>query len=136
MPLVKYFHLASYKYQRSLEWILASLPLTTATLSLFLLNLLAKVYSKRLIYIFTITVLFISSVIRGFVSSYHRLLSSRVLFSFRLAPFKIIIQYTISNLYFVYARATRIAFWNLYLLLRISAGSLIAGYIIENIGWQ
>lgn len=108
----------------------------TIALSLFLLNPLAKIYGKRPIYVFAITVLFISSVIGGSASSYHGLLTSRVLSGFGLAPFEIIVQCTIGDLYFVHERATRIAFWNLCLLLGISAGSLIAGYIIENIGWQ
>jgi MFS family permease len=60
-------------------------------LLLFLLNSLAKIYGKRPIYVFIITVLFIGSIIGGSVSPFNRLLTSRVLLGFGLAPFEIIV---------------------------------------------
>ncbi|KAH8697941.1 major facilitator superfamily domain-containing protein [Talaromyces proteolyticus] len=113
------------------SWMILSIAL-----SLFLLNPLAKIYGKRPIYVFAIIVLFISSIIGGAGSSYNDLLTSRILCGFGLAPYEILMQCTIGDLYFVHERATRIAFWNLCLLLGISAGSLIAGYIIDSAGWH
>ena len=46
------------------------------------------------------------------------------------------VQCTLADLYFVHERATRIAIWNLFLLTGIAGGSLISGYVIEDLGWQ
>ena len=53
-----------------------------------------------------------------------------------MAPYEVLVQCTIGDLYFVHERATRIAVWNLFLLTGISGGALIAGYIIERDGYQ
>jgi hypothetical protein len=48
-----------------------------------------------------------------------------------MAPYEVLVQCTIADMYFVHERATRIAIWNMFLLCGISGGALIAGYIIE-----
>lgn len=108
----------------------------TIALSLFLLNPLAKVYGRRPIYIFSIIVLFISSVVGGVGKDFRDFQTSRVIGGLGLAPFEILVQCTIGDLYFVHERATRIAFWNLCLLCGVNAGALIAGYVIQNLGWK
>jgi MFS family permease len=53
-----------------------------------------------------------------------------------MAPYEVLVQCTIADMYFVHQRATRIAAWNLFLLCGIAGGSLISGYIIQDIGWK
>jgi multidrug resistance protein len=108
----------------------------TIGLSLFVLNPYAKIYGRRPIYIFSIVIMFISSVIGGAAKNFHNFQASRVIGGFGMAPFEILVQCTIGDLYFVHERATRIAFWNLCLLCGVNAGALIAGYIIQNLGWK
>lgn len=105
-------------------------------LALFVLNALAKVYGKRPMYLFAITLLFISAIIGGSATNDQMFLTSRVLGGIGGGPFEILIQCTIGDLYFVHERATRIAFWNLCLFVGISLGSIISGYVISNIGWN
>ncbi|KAH8703437.1 serine/threonine kinase 16 [Talaromyces proteolyticus] len=108
----------------------------TIGLSLFVLNPLAKVYGRRPIYIFSIVMLFISSVVGGTANEFHMFEASRIIGAFGLAPFELLVQCTIGDLYFVHERGTRIAFWNMCLLCGINAGALISGYVIENLGWK
>jgi MFS family permease len=53
-----------------------------------------------------------------------------------MAPYEVLVQATIADLYFVHERATRIAVWNLFLLCGICGAGFISGYIIENLGYE
>ena len=53
-----------------------------------------------------------------------------------MAPYEVLVQATISDLYFVHQRGTRIAVWNLFLLCGICGAGFISGYIIEYLGYK
>ena len=53
-----------------------------------------------------------------------------------MAPYEVLVQATISDLYFVHERGTRIAVWNLFLLCGICGAGFVSGYIIENLGYE
>lgn len=53
-----------------------------------------------------------------------------------MAPYEVLVQATISDLYFVHERGTRIAVWNLFLLCGIAGAGFISGYIIEDLGYE
>lgn len=108
----------------------------TIGLSLFLANPLAKVYGKRPIYIVAIAIMFAGSVWGACAADYNSFLASRIVSGFGMAPYEVLVQCTIGDLYFIHQRATRIAVWNLFLLTGIAGGALISGYIIQDIGWK
>lgn len=108
----------------------------TIGLALFLTNPLAKIFGRRPIYILAICIMFATSVWGAAVKSYNSFLASRVIAGIGMAPFEVLVQCTIGDLYFVHERATRIAVWNLFLLCGISGGGLFAGYIIQYDGYQ
>ncbi|KAH6720065.1 serine/threonine kinase 16 [Leptodontidium sp. MPI-SDFR-AT-0119] len=108
----------------------------TIGLSLFLANPLAKVWGRRPVFIIAIIIMFACSVWGAFSKNYNSFLASRIISGFGMAPYEVLVQCTIGDLYFVHQRATRIAAWNLFLLCGISGGSLVSGYIIEEIGWK
>ena len=108
----------------------------TIGLSLFILNPLAKLYGKRPVYIFAILIMFATSVWCAATTTYNSFLASRVISGFGMAPYEVLVQCTIGDLYFVHERATRLAVWNLFLLCGISGGALIAGYIIQADGYR
>ena len=113
----------------------AWLILTTG-ICLFIGNPIAKLYGKRPIYIFSIVILFVSSIWGGAATDYNSLLGSRILSGVGMAPFEVLMQITIGDLYFVHERATRLAIWNLFLLTGIAGGSFISGYVIQNLGYR
>ena len=108
----------------------------TIGISLFFANPLAKMYGKRPIYIAAVIVMFVGSVWGGAAQNYNSFLASRIFSGFGMAPYEVLVQCTLADLYFVHERATRIAIWNLFLLTGIAGGSLISGYIIQNLGYQ
>ncbi|KAK0712568.1 major facilitator superfamily domain-containing protein [Lasiosphaeria miniovina] len=105
-------------------------------LALFLTNPLAKIIGRRPVYILAIVIMFVTSVWGAAVSEYNSFLASRVIAGIGMAPYEVLVQCTIGDLYFVHERATRIAVWNLFLLTGISGGALIAGQIIDRDGYR
>ena len=108
----------------------------TLGICLFFANPLAKMYGKRPIYIAAVVIMFVGSVWGGAAQNYNSFLASRIFSGFGMAPYEVLVQCTLADLYFVHERATRIAIWNLFLLTGIAGGSLISGYIIQNAGYQ
>ncbi|EXJ87637.1 hypothetical protein A1O3_04598 [Capronia epimyces CBS 606.96] len=108
----------------------------TIGLGLFLTNPLAKIYGKRPIYILAICIMFACSVWGAEAKTYNSFLASRVISGVGMAPYEVLVQCTIGDLYFVHERATRIAVWNLFLLTGIAGGALVSGYIIEYDGYK
>lgn len=84
--------------------------------SLFLANPLAKIYGKRPIYILAIVIMFTGSVWGAESKNHSSFLGSRVFSGFGMAPYEVLVQCTIGDLYFIHQRGTRIAAWNLFLL--------------------
>lgn len=108
----------------------------TIGLSLFITNPLAKIIGRRPIYIAAILIMFATSVWGAVTTTYPSFLASRVIAGIGMAPYEILVQCTIGDMYFVHERATRIAVWNLFLLTGISGGALVSGYIIERNGYR
>ncbi|KAK4154812.1 major facilitator superfamily domain-containing protein [Chaetomidium leptoderma] len=105
-------------------------------LGLFITNPLAKIVGRRPVYLVAIVIMFATSVWGATVKEYDSFLASRIVAGLGMAPFEVLVQCTIGDMYFVHERATRIAVWNLFLLTGISGGALVAGYIIELDGYQ
>jgi MFS family permease len=103
----------------------------TIGLSLFIFNPVAKKFGRRPVYLICAVIMLSASIWGGLSTNYNSFLASRVWGGLGMAPFEVLVQCTIADMYFVHQRATRIAVWNMFLLCGISGGSLIAGYIIE-----
>jgi MFS family permease len=105
-------------------------------LGLFITNPLAKIIGRRPVYLVAIAIMFATSIWGAAVRDYNSFLGSRIVAGIGMAPYEVLVQCTIGDIYFVHERATRIAVWNLFLLTGISGGALVAGYIIERDGYQ
>ncbi|KAF3058535.1 hypothetical protein GL218_05253 [Daldinia childiae] len=108
----------------------------TIGLSLFVFNPLAKKVGRRPVYVISSIIMLSGSIWGALAKDYSSFLGSRVWSGLGMAPYEILVQCTIADIYYVHQRATRIAVWNMFLLCGISGGALIAGYIIEDQGWQ
>jgi MFS family permease len=99
--------------------------------SLFIFNPLAKKIGRRPVYVISSIIMMSGSFWGGYSKDYGSFLGSRIWSGLGMAPYEVLVQCTIADMYFVHERATRIAIWNMFLLCGISGGSLIAGYIIQ-----
>ncbi|KAI8633644.1 major facilitator superfamily domain-containing protein [Xylariaceae sp. FL1651] len=105
-------------------------------LSLFIFNPMAKKVGRRPVYAISSIIMLTGSVWGAVSQNYGSFLASRIYSGVGMAPYEVLVQCTIADMYFVHERATRIAIWNMFLLCGISGGALIAGYIIEDQGWK
>ncbi|KAK3995171.1 major facilitator superfamily domain-containing protein [Cladorrhinum sp. PSN332] len=105
-------------------------------LGLFITNPLAKIIGRRPVYILAIVIMFVTCIWGAIAREYNSFLASRIVAGIGMAPYEVLVQCTIGDLYFVHERATRIAVWNLFLLTGISGGALVAGYVIERDGYR
>lgn len=108
----------------------------TLGVCVFFINPLAKIYGKRPIYIFASVIMFVTSIWAAASKSYDSFLAARIVSALGMAPYEILVLATIKDMYFVHERGTRIAMWNLFLMCGIAGGSLISGYIIQNLGFR
>lgn len=100
-------------------------------ISLFIFNPIAKKIGRRPVYAISSIIMLTGSVWGAVSKDYSSFLGSRIYSGVGMAPYEVLVQCTIADMYFVHERATRIAIWNMFLLCGISGGALIAGYIIE-----
>ncbi|KAI0521878.1 major facilitator superfamily domain-containing protein [Xylaria bambusicola] len=105
-------------------------------LSLFIFNPIAKKLGRRPVYAISSIIMLTGSVWGAVSKDYPTFLASRIYSGVGMAPYEVLVQCTIADMYFVHERATRIAIWNMFLLCGISGGALVAGYIIEGQGWK
>ncbi|KAL7622833.1 hypothetical protein AAE478_006512 [Parahypoxylon ruwenzoriense] len=105
-------------------------------ISLFIFNPIAKKIGRRPVYVISSIIMLSGSIWGALAKDYNSFLGSRIWSGLGMAPYEVLVQCTIADMYYVHQRATRIAAWNMFLLCGISGGSLIAGYIIEDQGWQ
>ncbi|KAL4912526.1 major facilitator superfamily domain-containing protein [Aspergillus aurantiobrunneus] len=105
-------------------------------LGLFVSNPLAKCYGKRPVYLVAGMVMFASSVWGAATHGYASFLACRLVGGLGMGPYEVLVQCTIGDMYFVHERATRIAFWNLFLVAGISAGPVVSAYIIQYAGYR
>lgn len=53
-----------------------------------------------------------------------------------MSPFEVLVTTTIADLYFVHQRGLRLAMWGMCLSVGVGGGTIISGYIIEDLGWN
>lgn len=105
-------------------------------ISCFFTNSLAVIWGRRPIFLLGNLLLFISSVWAYFAHSYDSLLASRLIGCIGMSPFEVLVTTTIADLYFVHQRGLRLAMWGLCLSVGVGGGTIISGYIIEDLGWN
>ncbi|ORY18116.1 major facilitator superfamily domain-containing protein [Clohesyomyces aquaticus] len=131
IPIAKELNISISTLAHSTAWLIL-----TIGLSVFITNPLAKIVGKRPVYVLAIIFLTIVNIWGAAAKSYSSFLGSRIVGGFAMAPYEILVQATIGDLYFVHQRATRIAVWNMFLLSGIAGASFISGYIIEDLGYK
>ncbi|KAK5164681.1 uncharacterized protein LTR77_009887 [Saxophila tyrrhenica] len=105
-------------------------------ISCFFTNSLAVIWGRRPIFLLGNLLLFISSLWGYFAHSYNSLLASRLVGCIGMSPFEVLVTTTIADLYFVHQRGLRLAMWGLCLSVGVGGGSIISGYIIQDLGWN
>ncbi|KAK9463508.1 major facilitator superfamily domain-containing protein [Lipomyces oligophaga] len=112
-------------------WHLAAGAIT----SLFVTAIAVK-YGKRFIYLFALVFLIAGAAWGGAATSYRSLLGARILQGVGLAPFEVLMNTSIGDMYFVHQRGYRLAIANLCLFGTTFMTPLIGGHISRNMSWH
>ncbi|OTA58932.1 MFS general substrate transporter [Hypoxylon sp. EC38] len=105
-------------------------------LSCFVTNSMAVVWGRRPIFLLGNLLLFISSIGGFYAHSFNSLLGFRLIGCIGMSPFEVLVTTTIADIYFVHQRGVRLAAWGLCLSIGVGGGTIISGYIIQNLGWN
>ncbi|KAI1087653.1 MFS general substrate transporter [Rostrohypoxylon terebratum] len=105
-------------------------------LSCFFTNSMAVVWGRRPVFLLGNVLLFISSIGGYYSHSFSSLLGFRLAGCIGMSPFEVLVTTTIADIYFVHQRGVRLAAWGLCLSVGVGGGSIISGYIIEDLGWN
>ncbi|RAO67552.1 uncharacterized protein BHQ10_003564 [Talaromyces amestolkiae] len=104
--------------------------------SCFITQSMAVVWGRRPIFLLGNLLLFISSTWGYFANSYKSLLAARLVGCIGMSPFEVLVTSTIADMYFVHQRGVRLAAWGLCLSVGVGGGTIISGYIIQDLGWN
>ncbi|KAI5375071.1 hypothetical protein J4E82_006150 [Alternaria postmessia] len=96
----------------------------------------ANIWGKRPFFIISTVILLATNVWGFFTRSFISLAVMRVVQGIASAPLETLVTSTVSDMYFVHQRGTRIAVWGCMLASGVLLGQTIAGAIIQNISFE
>ncbi|CAG5182844.1 uncharacterized protein ALTATR162_LOCUS10363 [Alternaria atra] len=96
----------------------------------------ANIWGKRPFFIISTVILLATNVWGFFTKSFVSLAVMRVVQGIASAPLETLVTSTVSDMYFVHQRGTRIAVWGCMLASGVLLGQTIAGAIIQNISFE
>ncbi|USP82025.1 uncharacterized protein yc1106_09299 [Curvularia clavata] len=96
----------------------------------------ANIWGKRPLFVISTVILLATNVWGFFTRSFISLAVMRVIQGIASAPLETLVTSTVSDLYFVHQRGTRIAVWGCMLSAGVLLGQTIAGAIIQNVSFE
>ena len=96
----------------------------------------ANIWGKRPFFVISTVVLLATNVWGYFTTSFTSLAVMRVVQGMASAPLETLVTSTVSDMYFVHQRGTRISVWGCMLASGVLLGQTIAGAIIENVSFE
>jgi MFS family permease len=96
----------------------------------------ANVWGKRPFFVISAVILLATNVWGYYTTSFVSLAVMRVVQGMASAPLETLVTSTVSDMYFVHQRGTRISIWGCMLASGVLLGQTIAGAIIENISFE
>ncbi|KAF8854618.1 MFS general substrate transporter [Acephala macrosclerotiorum] len=115
--------------------IVGLLQLTTGS-GTFFTAAAAAVWGKRPVFIISAIFLLGTNAWGFFAGSFLSLTIMRVIQGFAAAPLETLISATVSEIFFVHEKGKMLSIWNLFVMGGVKLGQLIAGFIIQNLGFK
>ncbi|KAI1800781.1 MFS general substrate transporter [Daldinia bambusicola] len=94
----------------------------------------ANIWGKRPFFVISTLLLLISNIWGTFADSFPSLAAMRIFQGIASAPLETLVTSTVSDLFFVHQRGTRLSLWGVMLGTGVLLGQIISGYIIESLG--
>ncbi|KAH7139087.1 MFS transporter-like protein [Dendryphion nanum] len=96
----------------------------------------ANIWGKRPFFVISTIILFITNVWGYFTTSFTSLAVMRVIQGIASAPLETLVTSTVSDMFFIHQRGTRLSIWGCMLASGVLLGQTISGVIIENISFE
>ncbi|KAH6681581.1 major facilitator superfamily domain-containing protein [Halenospora varia] len=96
----------------------------------------AAVWGKRPVFIISAIFLLGTNAWGFFAGSFMSLSIMRAVQGFAAAPLETLVSATISEIFFTHEKGKMLSIWNLFVMGGVKLGQLIAGFIIQNLGFK
>lgn len=96
----------------------------------------ANIWGKRPFFVISTVVLLVTNVWGYFATTFTSLAVMRVIQGMASAPLETLVTSTVSDMFFIHQRGTRLSIWGCMLASGVLLGQTISGIIIENISFE
>ncbi|KAA1471601.1 MFS general substrate transporter [Dentipellis sp. KUC8613] len=103
---------------------------------MFLQGSLAVKFGHRIVYLCSVSLMFIACIWCAVSPSLASIRASRVFQGFGMSALQSLVASTIEQIYFIHERGARTVIWSFAILAGITLGPLIFGYVVQNLTWQ
>ncbi|KAL2004466.1 hypothetical protein VTN00DRAFT_3495 [Thermoascus crustaceus] len=130
--------LASMMYNVSLDqvstFLIGLFILLTGT-GTFFTAAVATVWGKRPVFVISVVILLLTNIWGYFSMNFVSLSAMRIVQGLASAPMETLVTSTVSDIFFVHERGQKLAIWGVMITSGVLLGQVIAGYIIESLGF-
>jgi len=102
---------------------------------MFAQSALAAKYGHRIVYLGSVSLMFVSCIWCAASPTLPSIRASRVFQGFGMSALQSLVASTIEQIYFIHERGVRSIIWNFSILAGITLGPLIYSYVIQNLSW-
>ncbi|GLB43611.1 putative major facilitator superfamily protein [Lyophyllum shimeji] len=99
-------------------------------------NTLAVKFGHRIVYLGSVTLMFVSCIWCAASPSLASIRASRVFQGFGMSALQSLVASTIEQIFFVHERGSRSVIWSFSIMSGITLGPLLYSYVIQNLSWQ
>ncbi|KAF8079194.1 MFS general substrate transporter [Lyophyllum atratum] len=103
---------------------------------MLLQNTLAVKFGHRIVYLGSVTLMFISCIWCAVSPNMASIRASRVFQGFGMSALQSLVASTIEQIFFVHERGSRSVIWSFSIMAGITLGPLLYSYVIQNLSWQ
>jgi len=130
--------LLSTQFGVSIDEVASSFGALVLGLGCFMLfqNALATKFGHRIVYLGSVSLMFIACIWCALSPSISSIRVSRVFQGFGLSALQSLFASTIEQLFFVHERGNRSAIWSFSIMSGITLGPLIYSYVIQDLTWR
>ncbi|EJF67464.1 MFS general substrate transporter [Dichomitus squalens LYAD-421 SS1] len=132
------YTLLAKQFDVSVDDVTSSFGFILLGLGTFMLvqNALAVKFGHRIVYLLSLSLMFISCIWCALSPNLASIRASRVFQGFGMSALQTLVASTIEQIYCVHERGSRSVIWSFSIMAGITLGPLICSYVIQNISWE
>ncbi|EMD31134.1 hypothetical protein CERSUDRAFT_100685 [Gelatoporia subvermispora B] len=130
--------LLSQQFGVSVDEITSSFGFILLGLGCFMLvqNALADKFGQRIVYFFSVFLMFVSCIWCAASPNLASIRASRVFQGFGMSALQSLVPSSLEQIYCVHERGSRTVIWSFSLMAGITLGPLLCSYVVQNLSWR